>query len=218
MHVVHVKQTYAKNMWKIAVCEQAAWSAADHRHAAVGAFEAFVSDIVFQFLVPDGLAQCLRERFIGGTGAQNGAQIGFFGGEETGAKLPVGGQPDAVAGGAEWLADGVNEANLTYSVAEGVTARCFRGVACRDGDQRTVFRFDDGLDFPAGQDVFLAPYLVGIQWHKFDPAHDVGFTPRQAHKIQRLFFAITLDGDGIYLDWMNRWVLFKLFQPFQHAL
>src|SRR5260370_37539775 len=119
----------APGIRKIAVLQLTGGLTADHRHTAAGAFEAFTPDIVFQFFVPDGLPNGLCERFIGCAGAEDCAQVCLFGGKETGAELPIGGQADAVTGRAEWLADGVNEADLADTVAEGVAARCFGGGA-----------------------------------------------------------------------------------------
>ena len=131
--------------------------------------------------------------------------------------MTIGGQADTVTGCAEGLAHGVNEANLAYAVAEGVAARRFGGIAGGNGDQWAIFGLDNSLEFRACEDVFFAPDLIGIQRHKFDPAHHIGFAPRQAHEFQRFLFAVAFNGHRIHLDGMDRWIFFKLFQPFQHA-
>lgn len=63
--------------------------AADHRHAAVCPFEAFVADVVLEFFVPDGLAERRSQVIIGSVGANDRAEIGLLSGEEAGAELPI---------------------------------------------------------------------------------------------------------------------------------
>lgn len=59
--------------------------AADHGHTAIGAFETFVTDVVFEFFVPDGPADSGGKIIIGSIGTDDCSQVGFFGGEEAGA-------------------------------------------------------------------------------------------------------------------------------------
>src|SRR5579884_2687301 len=99
--------------------------AADHRHAAICALESLVTDIMFEFFVPDGAAYHLCQFLVAGIGAHDGTQVGLLSSEQAGTQLAVGGQTDTVATGAERLADGIDEANFADTVGEGVAARCF---------------------------------------------------------------------------------------------
>src|SRR6266852_7582045 len=140
---------------------------ADHGHAAISAFETLVADIMLEFLVPDSAAYRIGQYIIGGTRTDNSTQVGLFCGKQTGTQLPIGGQANTVTGGAERFADGVDEANLAYTIAEGIATRCFRGITTGNWHEWTIFGFDDRLQLGACQDIFLAPDLVGVERHKF---------------------------------------------------
>src|SRR5579884_4013330 len=97
--------------------------AADHRHAAICALKSLVANVVFEFFMPDGTAYHLCQFLVTGVGAHDGAQVGLLGGEQAGTQLPIGGQTDTVATGAERLADRIDEADLADAVGEGIAAR-----------------------------------------------------------------------------------------------
>ncbi len=62
---------------------------ADHRHRARAPLEALVADVVLQLLVPDRLAQRLRDLGVTRARAQRPAQVSLDEREEAGAQLPL---------------------------------------------------------------------------------------------------------------------------------
>src|SRR2546423_7098362 len=95
-------------------------SAADLGHRSTGADEAWIADSVLQLLVPDCAPHRVREGVVGCARPQHGLEVPLPAREEARPQLPVGGDPDPVAGGAERLRDGVDEADLARSVGEAV--------------------------------------------------------------------------------------------------
>src|SRR5207302_7921197 len=103
-------------------------SAADLRHRARGADESALVDPMLELLVGDRLADRRRQLRVGGSVAERGLEIPFPGREEAGAELAVGGDADPVAGRAERLRDGVDEADLALPVGEAVALGGRRGL------------------------------------------------------------------------------------------
>src|SRR5207237_10775225 len=81
--------------------------------------------------------------------------------EETGPELAVRGEADPVAGRAERLGDGVDEADLARSVGEAEPAGG-RRRRCRELDERPAL-LDQRPDLRACQHAVLAPDLVGVE-------------------------------------------------------
>src|SRR5438067_5660339 len=105
-------------------------SAADHGHGAVGAAEALVADVVLQLFLPRRRADDLLQLLVGGATAQGAAQVGLDRGKEAGSEVALGGEPNAVALGAEGLADRVDKADRArHAVGEAVDARGGAGIA-----------------------------------------------------------------------------------------
>ena len=69
---------------------------ANHRHAAICPLEALITDVVFEFLVPDSGANGAGQVIIGSVGADDGSQIGLFGSEEAGTQLSIRRHADTV--------------------------------------------------------------------------------------------------------------------------
>src|SRR5438067_11699891 len=105
-------------------------SAADHGHGAVGAAEALVADVVLQLFLPRRRADDLLQLLVGSAAAQRAAQIGLDRGEEARAEGALGGEANAIALGAERLADRGDEANRArHAVGEAIDARGGAGIA-----------------------------------------------------------------------------------------
>jgi hypothetical protein len=71
------------------------------------------------FLLPNHALEPRGDLFVRCAPAQARAQIVLRHAEQTGADLAVGGQPDAIAVAAEWLADGRDDADLAAPIREG---------------------------------------------------------------------------------------------------
>src|SRR5947208_4556932 len=91
-------------------------SAANLRHRSAGANEAWIADPVLELLVPDRAPHGLCDRIVGLPRPQHCLQIPLAAREEARAQLPVGRDPDPVAGGAERLGNRVDEADLSRPV------------------------------------------------------------------------------------------------------
>src|SRR5690242_21566478 len=76
-------------------------SAADRRHRALGLEERRVVDAVPGQLHRDGAPPPPGQLGVAGPGPQRAAQVVFRAGEQAVPHLPVGGEPDPVAGAAE---------------------------------------------------------------------------------------------------------------------
>src|SRR5579875_2600723 len=76
-------------------------SAADRRHRARGLDEPGLADVVLELLAPDRVPDDARDLGVARPGAQRAAQIGLVQREQAGAQPAIGGEPDAVAVGAE---------------------------------------------------------------------------------------------------------------------
>src|SRR5262245_159548 len=85
--------------------------AADLAHRARSAFERIaLVNFVLQLFVADRFDEHAGQVSVGDAVAQRTAQVPLVDGEQTGAELAVGSQADAIAGAAEGLRDGVDEA------------------------------------------------------------------------------------------------------------
>src|SRR5436853_6532534 len=93
-------------------------AAADGRHRARRLDEAGIADVVLELLAQDSPANDPLELAIARAITQRLAQIGLEQREQTRAQMAVGGQPDPVAVRAEWLRDGIDEAELPPPIGE----------------------------------------------------------------------------------------------------
>src|SRR5215210_9341622 len=86
-------------------------SAADRGHGAGGLDEVGVVDAVAGPFAPHRRADQRTELFIRRAVAHRGSEVCLFGGEEAGADVALGGDPQAVARVAERLGDGADDAD-----------------------------------------------------------------------------------------------------------
>src|SRR5947208_14234102 len=91
---------------------------ADLGHRSACPDKAGIVDLVLQLLVGDGEPDQLLEPLVGGAVAERRLQVPLAAGEEAGAELSVGGQPDPVARRAERLRHRIDEADLAGAVGE----------------------------------------------------------------------------------------------------
>src|ERR1700730_14275184 len=105
---------------------------------------------MLEFFVPYCASHSVGQGIVGGIRADDSTQISLFSGEKTGTQLAVSGQADTVTGGAGWFADRIDKADLAYTIAKGVAASGFRGVASGNLYKGAVLRFDNSLQFSPG--------------------------------------------------------------------
>ena len=95
-----------------------------------------------------------------------------------------------------------------------------RGVD--DGRGRELLQrpaaLDDGADLGAGEDLIVAPCLVGVERHELDEAHDVGLAPRELGERGDLGLGEAADGDAVDLDRPQLGVPLGLGEPRQDAV
>ncbi len=78
--------------------------------------------------------------------AEDGAGVPFGGGEEAVADLAFGGEAQAVAGAAERLRDGLDEADAAAAVGVFEIAGGLAGMRAADGHERAEFGFEDAAN------------------------------------------------------------------------
>src|SRR5919201_2497928 len=189
------------------------WLPADLRHGSARPNKARVGDPVLELLVADGEADVPLELLVRGPGAQRPLQVPLAAREEAGPELAVGGEPDPVAGRAEGLGDGIDEADLARSVREAEAAGGGGGRR-RDLDERPPL-LDQGADLAAGQDAVLAPNLVCVERHELDEAHDVGLAARELGERGDLLLGEALERDAVDLDRPQLRIALRLLEPAQ---
>src|SRR6185503_4599021 len=90
----------------------------DRAHRPLRLDEARLVDPVLELLAPDRLPDHSLELGVRDSAADRPAKIGLGEREQAGAKLAIRGEPYPVAVRAEWLGDGVDEADLPAAVGE----------------------------------------------------------------------------------------------------
>src|SRR5579875_1040697 len=189
-------------------------SAADRRHRARGLDEPGLADVVLELLAPDRVPDDARDLGVARPGAQRAAQIGLVQREQAGAQPAIGGEPDAVAVGAERLGDRVDEADPAVGVGEAVDAGGGARLA-RLGDER-VDRLDRGADLLAGEHLRGRPRPVGVERHELDEPHLVGGRARQAREGQDLLLGEAAHRDRVDVDRVRLGEGGEQLEPLEH--
>src|SRR5947209_7805450 len=126
-------------------------SAADRRHRPRRLDEARLADVVLELLAPHGIADDPLELRVVRSSAQRRAEVGFTQREQARPQPPVRREADSVAVGAEWLRDGIDEADSAVAVGKAVNpsgrARLARLWLERE------HRMDRSADLGAGQNL-----------------------------------------------------------------
>ncbi len=88
----------------------------DLRHGTCGSNEARAIDQVAFFFLPNGFHNSPTDDVVVSAAPEQSPQVGLDERKETRTKLPIGGDPNAVAVIAEWLAHGADESDFTQTV------------------------------------------------------------------------------------------------------
>ncbi len=136
---------------------------------------------------------------VGFAGAHVAVEVVLHLGEEAGADLAVGGEPDAAACSAEWLGDGGNDADFALAIGEAEAAGGLRGIAWGELDewQDAANALDD---FGDRYDDFGRPEAAFLERHEFDkPDHD-GFTAGEVGEAFDLVVVEAAEQDAVNLE------------------
>src|ERR1700719_255304 len=109
-------------------------STTDLRHVLRRLDEPWLVDQVSFLFVPDGVLDHRAQRVVGRTRAHQVTQRCLLEGEQAGAQAALGGQADAVARGAERLADRRDEADAARRAVGEFEPRGWAGAQARERD------------------------------------------------------------------------------------
>ena len=132
--------------------------------------------------------------------AEECAGVPFGGGEEAVAHLTFGSEPEAIAGAAEGLRDGLDQANAAAAVGKFKVGRGLAGMRAIDRDEWAEFGFENLANRIAIEDIGLLPVLFGGERHVFDEAEFEVTLASKTGKRNDLVFGEALNGDGVEAD------------------
>ena len=136
--------------------------------------------------------------------------------EETRAQLPVGGQPDPVAGRAERLRDG-----FTKPISPAPSAKrnrravedAFAGISSSGQRSSISARISSPVSTWSARQ-----RLVGVERHELDEADDVRLAARELGERGHLLLGEALDRDAVDLDRAQLGVALGRLEPAQHLV
>src|ERR1700686_4156739 len=159
--------------------------AADLAHGLGRADEVGLADLVTLFLLPDPGHDEVADLGIRRAAAELGLDVVLLDRKETGAQMPLGGQPDAIANFAKGIADGGDDADAPLAAIAKFESRGRRRPLIRDRFERKLPV--DGFDDVAARDHGIhRPDAVRVERHELDETDFVSLAARETGEVEDL--------------------------------
>src|ERR1700720_4259586 len=173
--------------------------AADLAHGLAGPDEIGLPDLVTLFLLPDPGRDEVADLDVRGAAAKQGLDVMLLDRKQTGAQMPLGGQPDPVANFAEGIADGGDDADAALAAIAKFESRGRRRPLIRNRLERKLPV--DGFDDVAARDHGIhRPDAVGVERHELDETDFISLATGETGEVEDLVVVAAAHHHHVELD------------------